>query len=88
MQTDLKEIASWCYKQIELLNRLKQIKDFPDEIEFCARDYQFDEVHIYTGIEKIASALKLPLQVRLGNDFYRKEVMHMGITFFQMGHYS
>ena len=89
MQTDLKQIETWCYEQIELLNRLKSLKDFPDDVERCGSTHAYKEVHIFCGIEKIASALKLPLKinVRPGIELiydYEKSAEHLGVKFYQI----
>lgn len=91
--TPLKEIESWCYKQIELKNRLYDMKDFPGEVELCGLIGTEDivrakRVHVYIGIERIAAALKLPIKIKpLDCDTYMKTVTHLGVTFFQLGYY-
>lgn len=85
MQTDLKKIEEWCYKQIELINRLCRMEDFPDEVEFCVGRERLIEVHIHKGIEKISSALKLPVHIeQFADDMYEKSVTHLGVKFFQI----
>ncbi|MBQ8662506.1 MAG: hypothetical protein IJ471_01475 [Eubacterium sp.] len=93
--TPLKEIEAWCYKQIELINRLYNMKDFPDEVERCGMLEPLDiaqkkRVHIFTGIEKISAALKLPIHIKtspyLDSDMYKKTVTHLGVEFFQLFH--
>lgn len=87
--TPLKEIEAWCYKQIELINRLYDMKDFPGEVEFCGRDELgikfLKRVHIYEGIDRISSALKLPVHIDIrDSDTYKKTVTHLGVEFYQI----
>lgn len=88
----LKELEAWCYLQIDLMNRLYDLEDFPNEVEFCGRSDKFclqqlKSVHIFTGIEKISVALKLPINIELADDYYKKTVTHLGVKFFQIEYY-
>ena len=88
----LKEIESWCYKQIELINRLYDMKE-PDGISRCGLLTEQDvarakSIHIYEGIDYIGAALKLPVKIRLFDDeMSMKTVTHLGVQFYQLEWY-
>lgn len=87
MQTDLKKIAEWCYRQAELINSLCEIRDFPDEVKFTyGREEDLRRVHIYTGIEKISSALNLPITIIPCTiiNAYERQVVCNGIIFYEL----
>lgn len=91
--TSLKEIEAWCYKQIELMNRLYDMKDFPGEVEFCFRDElgikYLKRVHIFEGIDRISQAIKIPVHITVRNNHsYEKSVTHLGVKFYQIGHFA
>ena len=86
--TSLKEIESWCYKQIELKNRLYDMQS-PAGVHLCCLSEPGDiamakRVHVFRGIELIAAALKLPIKIEHLDDYYEKSVTHLGVKFFQM----
>lgn len=86
----LKELEAWCYYQIDLMNRLYDVEDFPGEVEFC-RPVPAEEkrIHIRRGIEHIGAALKVPVKINTYTDnFFEKSVTHQGVQFFQLNHYS
>ena len=87
----LKEIEAWCLLQIDLLNRLYDLEDFPGVVEYCGHDKDginhLKRVHIYEGIEMIAAALKLPIKIELADGHYLKTVTHQGVKFFKVAFY-
>lgn len=87
MKTDLKKLKAWCCKQAKLINELKAVTDYSDEVRLNAytRDH-LQEIHIDTGIERIASALKRPVHInRFSRYMYIKTVTHHGVEFFEIG---
>lgn len=87
MKTDLEKLKAWCCKQAELINELKAVTGFSDEVRLNAysRDH-LHEIHIDTGIEIIASALKRPVHINgFSRDMYKKTVAYHGVEFFQIG---
>lgn len=89
MTTELKELERWCCKQIELRRELASMPGYPGVVECTSRfPESVMKIQMYVGIEKTASALKLPVHIELNKGSYEKSVTHLGVKFFQIGFYD
>lgn len=84
-----KKIKNWCEYMAFLVKLTSDLKkNVPKGIEIINERPADKEVHVYEGIEKIASALKAVIHIETNDQFCEKTVYYKGTTFFQIVWYS
>lgn len=85
---ELKNLKDWCIGMETLINLISTHKKrVPESVELITEQPADKAVHVYSGIEKIAAALKEPMHFNFNPTFYEKTISYNGVTFFQIGFY-
>lgn len=91
-KTELKRIEDWCEMVIFYLRGASK-QEAPKKIELPGTNNNKlpTEVLLYSGIECVSEALKIPIHIEVDSVFtyyYLKVVTHKGVRFIQMMPYS
>ena len=86
---ELKLLRDWCVGTAAIINILADTKQkVPESVDLITERPADKKVHVFSGIEKIAAALKEPMHFEFGSTIFEKTVSYNGVTFFQVGFYS
>ncbi len=85
---EVKKLREWCVGMEALINLISTHKKrVPESVELI-KEYPADRaVHIFSGIEKISTALKRPIHFVADQNFLEKRVTYNGVTFYQIVFY-